>query len=50
MNNKFDAIVIRTGQSRPFLAVRFAHESHDDSGQWHRSHGNENWEFARQGS
>jgi uncharacterized protein len=27
------------------IAVRFAYESHDDSGQWHRSYGNENWEF-----
>jgi nuclear transport factor 2 (NTF2) superfamily protein len=27
------------------IAVRFAYESHDDSGQWCRSYGNENWEF-----
>jgi nuclear transport factor 2 (NTF2) superfamily protein len=27
------------------IAVRFAYEWHDDSGQWFRSHGNENWEF-----
>jgi len=27
------------------IAVRFAYESHDDSGQWRRSYGNENWEF-----
>lgn len=27
------------------LAVRFAYESHDASGQWHRAYGNENWEF-----
>jgi uncharacterized protein len=27
------------------IAVRFAYESHDDSGQWYRSYGNENWEF-----
>jgi nuclear transport factor 2 (NTF2) superfamily protein len=26
-------------------AVRFAYESHDDSGNWFRSYGNENWEF-----
>ena len=26
------------------IAVRFAYESHDDSGNWHRSYGNENWE------
>jgi len=27
------------------IAVRFAYEWHDDSGQWLRSYGNENWEF-----
>src|ERR1700676_181402 len=27
------------------IAVRFAYESHDDSGNWFRSYGNENWEF-----
>jgi len=27
------------------IAVRFAYESHDDSGTWYRSYGNENWEF-----
>ena len=27
------------------IAVRFAYESHDDSGNWYRSYGNENWEF-----
>jgi nuclear transport factor 2 (NTF2) superfamily protein len=31
------------------IAVRFAYESHDDSGQWHRSYGNENWEFDASG-
>jgi nuclear transport factor 2 (NTF2) superfamily protein len=31
------------------LAVRFAYECHDDSGQWVRSYGNENWEFADSG-
>jgi uncharacterized protein len=31
------------------IAVRFAYESHDDSGQWFRSYGNENWEFNTQG-
>ncbi len=31
------------------IAVRFAYEWHDDSGQWYRSHGNENWEFNPQG-
>jgi nuclear transport factor 2 (NTF2) superfamily protein len=27
------------------IAVRFAYEWHDDSGNWFRSHGNEQWEF-----
>lgn len=27
------------------IAVRFAYEWHDKSGQWFRSYGNENWEF-----
>lgn len=31
------------------IAVRFAYEWHDDSGQWYRSYGNENWEFNDQG-
>ncbi len=31
------------------LAVRFAYEWHDDSGQWFRSYGNENWEFDHHG-
>jgi nuclear transport factor 2 (NTF2) superfamily protein len=31
------------------LAVRFAYEWHDDSGQWYRSYGNENWEFDENG-
>ena len=31
------------------IAVRFAYESHDDSGQWYRSYGNENWEFDAEG-
>jgi nuclear transport factor 2 (NTF2) superfamily protein len=31
------------------IAVRFAYESHDDSGQWFRSYGNENWEFNPDG-
>ena len=35
------------GDSR--IAVRFAYESHDDSGQWYRSYGNENWEFDARG-
>ncbi len=35
------------GENR--IAVRFAYESHDESGQWHRSYGNENWEFDAAG-
>ena len=31
------------------IAVRFAYESHDDSGQWFRSYGNENWDFNAEG-
>lgn len=31
------------------IAVRFAYEWHDDSGQWYRSYGNENWEFNELG-
>jgi nuclear transport factor 2 (NTF2) superfamily protein len=31
------------------IAVRFAYEWHDDSGNWYRSYGNENWEFADDG-
>lgn len=33
----------------PRIAVRFAYECHDDSGQWFRSYGNENWEFDEHG-
>ena len=31
------------------IGVRFAYEWHDDSGQWWRSYGNENWEFNENG-
>jgi uncharacterized protein len=31
------------------IAVRFAYEWHDDSGNWFRSYGNENWEFNDDG-
>ncbi|GGH42148.1 hypothetical protein SAMN05444007_1283 [Cribrihabitans marinus] len=31
------------------IAVRFAYEWRDDSGQWFRSFGNENWQFAPDG-
>lgn len=29
--------------------MRFAYEWHDDTGQWTRSYGNENWEFDENG-
>jgi hypothetical protein len=29
--------------------VRFAYEYHDDSGNWFRAYGNENWEFDESG-
>jgi nuclear transport factor 2 (NTF2) superfamily protein len=35
------------GEAR--IAVRFAYEWHDTQGQWFRSYGNENWEFAADG-
>ena len=31
------------------ISVRFAYEWHDDSGNWFRSYGNENWEFDDNG-
>jgi nuclear transport factor 2 (NTF2) superfamily protein len=31
------------------IAVRFAYEWHDDSMNWYRSYGNENWEFDENG-
>jgi nuclear transport factor 2 (NTF2) superfamily protein len=31
------------------IAVRFAYEYHDDSGQWFRAYGNENWQFDADG-
>ena len=31
------------------IAVRFAYEWHDADGHWHRSYGNENWEFDEAG-
>ena len=31
------------------IAVRFAYEYHDPSGQWFRAYGNENWEFDETG-
>jgi nuclear transport factor 2 (NTF2) superfamily protein len=31
------------------IAVRFAYEWHDDSGNWYRSYGNENWQYNEDG-
>ncbi len=31
------------------IAVRFQYEWHDAAGQWHRSYGNEQWEFDEHG-
>jgi len=31
------------------IAVRYAYEWHDDSMNWYRSYGNENWEFDKHG-
>lgn len=31
------------------IAVRFAYEYRDESGQWYRAYGNENWEFDEEG-
>lgn len=31
------------------IAVRYAYEWHDDSGNWFRSYGNENWQFGEDG-
>jgi uncharacterized protein len=31
------------------IAVRFCYEHHDDSYQWYRAYGNENWEFDEAG-
>jgi nuclear transport factor 2 (NTF2) superfamily protein len=31
------------------IAVRFAYEYHDDSGNWFRAYGNENWQFDPSG-
>jgi hypothetical protein len=31
------------------IAVRFAYEYRDDSGQWYRAYGNENWQFDAEG-
>ena len=31
------------------IAVRFQYEWHDQAGRWHRSYGNEQWEFDERG-
>ncbi len=31
------------------ISVRFQYEWHDDSGNWYRAHGNEQWEFDESG-
>ncbi|HEY6964461.1 MAG TPA: DUF1348 family protein, partial [Erythrobacter sp.] len=31
------------------IAVRYVYEFHDDSGNWFRAHGNENWQFDENG-
>ena len=31
------------------IAVRFAYEYHDDSSNWFRAYGNENWEYDEHG-
>jgi nuclear transport factor 2 (NTF2) superfamily protein len=31
------------------IAVRFQYEWHDDSSNWYRSYGNEQWEFTAEG-
>ncbi len=31
------------------ISVRFEYEWHDDSGEWYRAYGNEQWEFAENG-
>lgn len=31
------------------ISVRFEYEWHDAAGQWHRTHGNEHWEFDETG-
>ena len=38
---------LNTSEAR--IAVRFAYEWHDDSGNWFRSYGNENWQFDANG-
>src|SRR6201982_165257 len=37
------------GYTENRIAVRFAYEWRDDSGNWFRSYGNENWEFDENG-
>jgi len=44
----FFAIIDRSTQGNR-IAVRFTYEWHDDSGNWFRSYGNENWDFDANG-
>lgn len=50
-NKEFEYRLIKElwafGESR--IAVRFAYEWRDDSGQWYRAYGNENWAFDAEG-
>ena len=50
-NRELDYRLIKElwAHDRNRIAVRFAYEWHDDSGQWFRSYGNENWEFDENG-
>ena len=49
--NEFDYRLIKElwAYSDNRIAVRFAYEWHNDSGDWFRSYGNENWGFNAQG-
>jgi nuclear transport factor 2 (NTF2) superfamily protein len=37
------------GRHENRIAVRFQYEWHDDSANWYRAHGNEQWEFDAEG-
>jgi uncharacterized protein len=39
----------RLSRRRPHCRVRFQYERRDDAGRWHRSYGNELWEFDERG-
>ena len=44
-----DALVRHVGARENRISVRFQYEWHDDSGNWFRAHGNEQWEFDDNG-